>query len=230
VGADNEMQRVYRALDWEKIQTYGNKYQIEWSFNPADAPWQNGSTEALVKTMKRALKASIGNQVFTYTEFQTIMYEAAQIANQRPIGRKPVTPDEGTYLCPNDLLLGRSSSIIPQGPFSDVSSVKQRMQFLQEIVKRFWKRWSREVFPSLVIEPKWHTQKRNVQEGDVVLIQDSNVVRGEWKMGIVVQILESRDGKVRNVEVKYKNGNTEIKVKRPVQRLIVIVPKDQVAE
>ena len=230
VGADNEMQRVYKALDWEKIQTYGNKYQIEWSFNPADAPWQNGSTEALVKTMKRALKASIGNQVFTYTEFQTIMYEAAQIANQRPIGRKPATPNEGTYLCPNDLLLGRSSSIIPQGPFSDVSSVKQRMQFLQEVVKRFWKRWSREVFPSLVIEPKWHTQKRNVQEGDVVLIQDSNVVRGEWKMGIVVQILESRDGNVRNVEVMYKNGNTEVKVKRPVQRLIVIVPKDQVAE
>ena len=78
----------------------------------------------------------------------------------------------------------------------------------------------------MVIEAKWHTEKRNIQRGDVVLIQDSNAVRGEWKMGIVTQILESRDGRVRNVEVKYRNGNTETKVRRPVQRLIVIVPKE----
>jgi hypothetical protein len=197
-----------------------------WSFNSADAPWQNGSTEALVKTIKRALKTSIGDQVFTYAEFQTIMFEAAQIVNQRPIGRKPATPEEGSYLSPNDLLLGRSTNHVPQGPFAETSSIKQRMSFLQEIVNRFWKRWSREVFPSMVIEAKWHTEKRNIQRGDVVLIQDSNAVRGEWKMGIVTQILESRDGRVRNVEVKYRNGNTETKVKRPVQRLIVIVPKE----
>ena len=100
------------------------------------------------------------------------------------------------------------------------------MRFLQEIVNRFWKRWSREVFPGLVIEPKWHSERRNVRIGDVVLIQDSNAVRGEWKMGVVTQILESKDTRVRNVEVRYKCGNTDIKVKRPVQRLIVIVAKE----
>ena len=104
--------------------------------------------------------------------------------------------------------------------------MKQRMRFLQDIVNNFWKRWSREVFPGLVLEPKWHTERRNVQVGDVVLIQDSNVVRGEWKMGIVSKILDSRDKRVRNVEVRYKNGKTDIRVTRPIQRLIVLVPID----
>ena len=227
VGANSVLKKILNDLNWEEIRSYGHKYQTTWSFNPADAPWQNGSTEALVKTVKRALKASIGEQVFTFPELSTIMYEAAQIVNQRPIGRNPSNPDEGVYLCPNDLLLGRSSSTIPQGPFAENSSVKQRLSFLQDVVSNFWKRWSREVFPGLVIEPKWHTEKRNTKEGDVVLIQDSNTVRGEWRMGIVTKIIPSKDKRVRNVEVTYKRASTRITITRPVQRLIVIVPNDE---
>ena len=62
-----------------------------------------------------------------------------------------------------------------------------------------------------------------MQVGDVVMIQDSNSIRGEWKIGVVVNVLESKDKRVRNVEVKYKNGGTDVTVKRAVQRLIVIV-------
>ena len=46
---------------------------------------------------------------------------------------------------------------------------------------------------------------RNVKKGDVVLIQDGNAVRGEWKLGIVTKTFPSDDGKVRIVEVSYKN-------------------------
>ena len=113
----------------------------------------------LTQQMHHGRTTSIGDQVFTYAEFQTIMFEAAQIVNQRPIGRKPSSP-EGSYLSQNDLLLGRSTSHVPQGPFAKTSSVKQRMRFIQEIVNRFWKRWSQEVFPSKVIEAKWHTELR----------------------------------------------------------------------
>ena len=223
-GAATELKNMVAGIDWEAVETYGHKFKTVWSFCPADAPWQNGSTEALIKTIKRALNAVVGNQVCSYAEFQTVVYEAAQLVNQRPIGRQPLTPDDGTYLCPNDLILGRSTNHVPQGPFNKKSNMNQRLNFIQEIVDHFWKRWSREVFPSLVIEPKWHVERRNLSTGDVVMIQDSNVVRGEWKIGIVVKILDSRDGRVRNVLVKYKNGTTDVKVKRAVQRLIVIVP------
>ena len=80
------------------------------------------------------------------------------------------------------------------------------------------------MFPNLVNVPKWHTERRNIRVGDVVAIQDSNVIRGEWKLGVIENIIDSKDGRVRNVEVRYKIGTTNVKVKRPVQRLIVIVP------
>ena len=225
-GAATELKKMVADLGWEAVETYGHKFNTIWSFCPADAPWQNGSTEALIKTIKHALNVVLGNQVCSYAEFQTMVYEAAQLVNQRPIGRQPLTPDDGTYLCPNDLILGRSTNHVPQGPFLRKSNLTQRLNFIQEIVDHFWKRWSREVFPSLVIEPKWHVERRNLSAGDVVMIQDSNVVRGEWRIGIVVNILNSKDGRVRNVEVKYKSGTTEIKVKRAVQRLIVLVPAE----
>ena len=229
VGATNEMSRVIKNLSWDEVQIFGHKFGTTWSFCPPDAPWQNGSTEALVKSIKRALKCVMGNQVFSYAELQTVVYEAAQLVNQRPIGRHPTSPDEGAYLCPNDLLLGRSTAHVPQGPFAEKNSMKHRLQFIEEVVNSFWQRWSRDVFPNLVLEPKWHTERRNAQPGDVVMIQDSNAVRGNWKLGVITRILESKDGRVRNVEVRYKNNQTEVLVRRPVQRLIVIVPAEESA-
>ena len=152
-----------------------------WEFSAADAPWHNGATEALVKTVKRCLKTVIGEQVLSFSELQTVFYEVFQIVNQRPIGRKPTEPDDDVYLSPNDLLLGRSSANVPQGPFKERCSNKHRLDFIQSIVQQFWKRWIRDVFPNLVIQPKWHVEKRNVRVNDVVLIQDTNELRGKYK-------------------------------------------------
>jgi len=55
VGAANELKRVITDLDFEELQLYGPASKTTWSFCSADAPWQNGSTEALVKSIKRAL-------------------------------------------------------------------------------------------------------------------------------------------------------------------------------
>ena len=72
--------------------------------------------EALVKSTKRALHLAIGDDILKPLELQTVMFEAAQLVNQRPIGNHPKDPSDGVYLSPNDLLLGRSTPAIPQGP------------------------------------------------------------------------------------------------------------------
>ena len=80
-----------------------------------------------------------------------------------------------------------------------------------------------EVFPNLVVHSKWHTEQRNLKHGDVVLVQDSNLVRGEWKMALVIKSNISQDGKVRSVRLAYctANGHNE-EIERPVQRLILL--------
>ena len=87
------------------------------------------------------------------------------------------------------------------------------------------------------MQQKWHTKKRNVRVGDVVLIQDSNQVQGNWKLGKVSKVYPGDDTRVRIVDVKYKNprqgepvdkyeGRGCVTVQRAVHRLIVLVQVD----
>ena len=79
----------------------------------------------------------------------------------------------------------------------------------------------------MVVQKKWHTESRNIAVGDVVLVQDLNPVRGKWKMAIVEQPLVSNDGKVRRAMISYKTEEgTRSVVERAVQKLIVLVPKE----
>ena len=117
VAASKELRDVVDNLNQNQVQDFVIVGGSNWKFSAADAPWQNGATEALVKSVKKALHTIISDQILSFSEFQTVIFEAAQLVNQRPIGRNPSQPDDDTYLCPNDLLLGRASSNVPQGPF-----------------------------------------------------------------------------------------------------------------
>ena len=117
---------------------------------------------------------ALGESIMTFSELQTVCYEAANPVNERPIGRHPTSPEDGTFLCPNDLLLGRSTPRVPSGSFGLTSNPNHRYEFAQRVVDGFWRKWSRDFFPSLIVRQKWHTARRNVKVGDVVLIQHSN--------------------------------------------------------
>ena len=220
--------------NWSELQQFGVTQGLQWEFTAADAPWQNGASEALIRSVKRAMSAAIGESILTYSELQTVLYEVANLLNERPIGRHPTSPEDGTYLSPNDLLLGRSTSKVPNGPFKESLNPNHRFEFVQQIIEAFWKKWTRDYFPSLLVQKKWHNSQRNVQIGDIVLLQDSNQVRGNWKLAKVSKVFPGIDGKVRNVEVEYKNpspdealkkyrGRGYATAKRPVQRLVVLV-------
>ena len=107
----------------------------------------NGVTESLVKTVKIAMNTCIGEQILSFCELQTVVYECAQIVNQRPIGKNLCNPEDGSYICPNDLLLGRASPKTPQGPFEIHVSNKQRLEFIQELVLAFWEKMDQGLFP-----------------------------------------------------------------------------------
>nr|XP_027223966.1 uncharacterized protein LOC113816133 [Penaeus vannamei] len=121
VKANKELTQAVGNLNFDKIMKFGRKEGMTWKFTKgADAPWQNGRTESLIRLVKRGISISIGNKVLSYADLQTVMFEIANLINQRPIGIKPGSDlDLGSYLCPNDLLLGRASPIVPSGVFED---------------------------------------------------------------------------------------------------------------
>ena len=109
-----------------------------------------------------ALKKAIGDSILTPFELYTVLLEIANLVNQRPIGRIPNDPDDGAYVCPNDLLLGRATSQVPQGPFQETRNPRKRVEFVQKLVDSFWRRWTRNVFPSLMAR-KGFIQERTTE-------------------------------------------------------------------
>ena len=90
-------------------------------------------------------------------------------------------------------------------------------------------------FPTLIVRQKWHVACRDVQLGDVVLVQDKNALKNNWTLAIVVKTIVSSDGKVRNVTVRYKHntpgatyrGQPSCTVNRSVHSLVVILPIEE---
>ena len=149
--------------------------------------------------------------------------------NERPIGIKQSKEQDFVYLCPNDILLGRSTSRLPHGPFNKNNSLIKRLLFIETLVNSFWEKWPRNYFPSLLIQQKWHHTKRNVVVGDRVIIQDNNMNRGKWKLGKITKINIGIDNIVRRVEIQYKNKDSDkfTTIERSVQRIIVVLPIEE---
>ena len=234
--ADKEMKEFMQRLDWRKIGNSGKEWGMEWEFNKsADAPWENGLSEAMVKLVKKNMALLIGDHILTFAELQTVMFEIANLLNERPIGIHPNDPEEGSYLCPNDLLLGRASKRVPPGLMDTSFDPKKRITLIQQIVDSFWKKWQRDYFHTLIIRQKWHVTKRNILIGDIVLVQDRDRYRGNWRLAEVVEANPGKDGRVRDVVIRYKSqnnkrfyeGQPDILLKRSVHKLVVIVPAEE---
>ena len=225
IAASKEIKEMFTNNDWEKIINASTSNGLEWSFSPGDGPWYNGCCESLIRSIKKSIFHAIHNEVLTFSEIQTVLYEVANIINERPIGSTPSTIHDGSYLCPNDILLGRSSNKTPSGDFSTTTNSRRRIYFVQRLIDSFWKKWNSCYFHSLLERPKWHHEKRNMSVGDIVLIQDNNARRSQWKMGLISEANPDSDDKVRRVRVKYINpsSNSIIEIDRPVQRLIVLL-------
>ena len=229
VGASKELKGVVSNLDESRIIRYNANQGTTWRFAAPNAKWMNGVTESLVKTVKKALESAIGEQVMEFSSLQTVLFEASEMVNSRPIGMMPASIDEGSYLAPNDMLLGRTTNAVPQEGFVINERIHRRYYFVQEVASSFWKKWVQLVFPNLVVRTKWHTEKRAVKVGDVVMVKDGEAMRSTWKLAKVVGTARSGDERVRRVMISYRNEGalTNTTVERHVRSLVVLLPVEE---
>ena len=221
------------------ITNSGSQNGMEWVIGSADAPWQQGAVEALVKTVKRALHVSIQNQRLSVPEFITVCSEVANLVNERPLGVLPDLDSNINVLTPNCLLLGRATASNPNVWNSEEPcTLKGRGELVTTIVEQFWVHWVQLFAPSLVYRKKWHDRQRDLQVGDVVLVLDKDAFKGSYRLAIVTEVRPGKDGLVRNVLVSYKNykagekvhsykGAKFTSVLRSCQKLILLVPVEE---
>ena len=197
-----ELKEAAEAWDWDAIFSFGERHKMKWILNKsADAPWETGCSEALIKSAKKCLLQCIGTNRLTFAELQTALFEVAGMLNERPIGTKTNNPDEGSYLSPNDLLLGRTNISAPIGQWNECGNEKRRLDVINEIVQHFQKRWMTLFFPTLIIRKKWHTESRDLCIGDLVIVQpDKNEFHSHWRLAQVCQADKGRGDNVRSVK------------------------------
>ena len=227
VGANKQLQGNFKMMKQDVLEKEFSVKGVRWEFAPGCAPLRQACAESLINSVKKCLFFAIGSQVLTLIELQTILFETANLLNDRPIGRHPSHPNDGFYLSPNSLLLGRSMN--QPVPFRLTKDQKMsRYNLVESTLNAFWKKWQQSFLPQMAYYKKWKIQHPNIQPGDVVLLEDQNAIRGLWKLGIVKNVYPGRDTLIRDVEVEVvrKDGSKTL-LSRPIQKLVLIVPQNE---
>ena len=68
-----------------KVQEYMSSKTTKWKHQTPRSPWIRGHFERLVRTIKASLATAISKKLLTLEEFQTIVKEAENIVNSRPL-------------------------------------------------------------------------------------------------------------------------------------------------
>ena len=204
--------------DWNQrsINQFLQQRKITWKFNPPAASHMGGVWERIIRSIRKILRALLGQQVLSDEMLQTLMSEIQGILNSRPLTPVSSDPKDLDPLTPNHLLLFKASPNLPPGSFckEDVYS-KRRWKQVQYMTDIFWKRWLKEYLPTLLVREKWINPRRCLTSGDLVLICDENVPRGHWPLGRVIEAHHGKDGYVRSVKVR----TSSTILTRPVTKL-----------
>lgn len=167
--------------------------------------------ERLVRTVKRSLKAILGNNPMNEKILSTLFTEAERITNYKPRTPNSSSPDDAELLTPSHFLNVRPTVNIPTD-IVDENDKFRRKRWLQDqlFAHNFWKRWMKEYLPSLQERHKWQQEQRNVRAGEIVLVADDNMKKNQWRR--VLNVFPGSDGLVRSVEVRAKESTLQ----RPV--------------
>ena len=95
---------------------------------------------------------------------------------------------------------------------------RRRWAQVEYMAHLFWKRWSREYIPQLRERSKWTGERKNVNEGDLVLVVDPSTPRATWPLARVIEAIQSADGTVRTVRLRTPTGE----LVRPVVKVCVL--------
>ena len=177
-----------------------------------------------MKSMKIHLRRVVANTRLTFEEFTTVLTQVEACMNSRPLTPLPCDDDSIESLTPGHFLIGKPLESLPDPSFSYRSvSLLRRWHLCQSIVRHFWQRWSTECVASLRRFTKWHHPTRNAQVGDVVVLQEDNLVPARWPLGRVMKVHPGNDGLVRVVTIKTSTGT----YKRPVTKIALLLPSQE---
>ena len=211
VGANN----LLKTVDWNKIQEATLCEKIKWKFNPPASPWYGGFWERLIGLVKDTLKRNLGRASLTYEELYTVMCDAENTINSRPLTYlyednevpRPITPS----LFIQDLPGNNGAPDIDQ---IDEKSLNLRVKYIQSLREALKQRFRKEYLANLVQYGK--RKVCDLKVGDVVIVELENKKKLLWPLGKIIELYEGADKQCRVAKIKVNDHC----IVRPLQRLI----------
>ena len=177
------------------------------------------------------IRHEVGKKKLHATGLQTLLDLISNEINSLPLGYSYHTDENNTsslrIITPNFFKLGRNNARTISGPVRLPNNGGELVKNVQDLYKAIFKTWSEVYVPKMMYRPtkfKTGSEDDKLSEGDVVLFQKTDDKLGTvaWTLGIVDEIIVSRDGKARRAIVKYQNADEYIvndKQVRITQRL-----------
>ena len=237
VGNDSEV------IDFDKNSDNKNsdfedmlerEYNIKWEFIPPGSQWRDPA-ERSIKSLKEMMQSIFNTEnhreTLSLNEYWCIFSECAEILNRRPI-EGYIDNDTLSFICPNQLILGRTSKDQPIHK-TEVLDARPRLELIENIKCEFWKKMLNVLAADskLMKYPCWYSQSREPKVGDIILVLYKSKVKDHYRIGKIKAVDNNKRDLTCSVS-PIQNGSldkfkTAATMKIPVQRTILLCETNQ---
>ena len=209
--------------------------QVEFSVCPVGGHNFHGRVERKIRTVKESMEKSMHNERLSILQWETLSAQISNSINDLPIALTKSVSDmeHADLITPNRLKLGRNNDRSPVGALRVTSDPQKIIQTNKMIFMSWFEAWLITYVPKLMYHPKWFADDTHLMKGDVVLFfKNEKELSDTYQYGMIEEASLGKDGKVRSVNVRYRNHNENVDryTTRAVRQLIKIHAADEIDE
>ncbi|XP_049319056.1 uncharacterized protein LOC125780640 [Astyanax mexicanus] len=215
IGARRELAEALKEMDQEELKEIG----CEFIMNTPASSHMGGVWERQIRTIRSVLTSIMEQSArqLDCSSLRTFLYEVMAVVNSRPLTTDCLNDASSPEpLTPNHILTMKSTILAPPpGRFvKEDLYLRKRWRRVQFLANLFWRRWKKEYLLNLQYRQKWTKDRRDARVNDVVLLQDDNTARNQWKMAKVIEVYPGKDGRVRRLKLLISDSSLDEKGKR----------------
>ena len=211
VAADKELKTEFAQNisleDLARGLRKDDSVEFRWKFNPPAASHQGGVFERMIGLVRSCLRCTMEDVSYRTPDDEgllTMLKEIEGILNSRPLLPAGLDADSYDVLTPAQILQPGTPAV-PQAlrEYTTSDALRRGYRATQWHVDEFWRRFSSGYIPLLQKRAKWLKPHRNFRVGDIVLIQDKDAPRYQWRKAWVSEVHPNKaDGLVRRVTLQ----------------------------
>ena len=211
--AEKDLKFYLELMNGKAFQNYVTEQKLEWKYILEYAPWWGGFYERLMKSIKQPLKKILGRSRMDADEMNTILKEIEAQINSRPLTTvyDDDAPSGRNYITPACFLVGKRIMNIPLEPREKIKP-KSDQKILNQILKQqnkyldsIWKNFREEYSRNLGTVNNKVNSPDCIKVGELVMIAQPSLPRTVWNVGVIENLKEGRDGRIRTVYVRTNN-------------------------